>query len=168
MRAAWAATGQTGIILRGRGIAVDRVIADFIGGAAEELVNLEGRDRDVVFVEGQGSIAHPGYAGVTLGLLFGCMPDAMVLVHEAGRARYRRLDHALPPLRELIELYEALMRPWKASRVVALALNTAALADPDARRALDAAEGETGLPATDVVRFGCDRILRAIREALRR
>jgi len=168
MRAAWAATGQTGMILRERGIAVDRVVADFLGGAAEALVNLEGQGVEIVFVEGQGSITHPGYAGVTLGLMYGCMPDAMVLAHEPGRPRYKRLGHDLPELRDLIELYESLMRPWKPARVAALALNTVALSEPDARAAIEAAERATGLPATDVVRAGCARILPAIRDAVRR
>jgi uncharacterized NAD-dependent epimerase/dehydratase family protein len=158
-RASWAATGQTGMILRGRGISVDRVVADFIGGAAEELVNAEGHDVDVVFVEGQGAITHPGYAGVTLGMMYGVMPDAMVLVHEAGRARYKRLARPIPPLRDIVALYESLMRPWKRSRVAAVALNTSALDEVGARRAIEAAERETGLPATDAVRFGCDAIL---------
>ena len=168
MRAAWAATGQTGMILRERGVAVDRVVADFVGGAAEALVNLEGHGAEIVFVEGQGSITHPGYAGVTLGLMYGCMPDALVLVHEPGRPHYKRLGHDLPGLRDLIALYESLMRPWKPARVVALALNTAALSQPDARAAIEAAERGTGLPAADAVRDGCTRILPAIRDALRR
>lgn len=164
-RAAWAATGQTGIILRGRGIAVDRVVADFIGGAAQELVNAEGRDADVVFVEGQGSITHPGYAGVTLGLMYGAMPDAMVLVHDATRRKYKRLDAPLPSLQEAVALYESLMRPWKPARVAAVALNTSALSERDARRAVAAASEETGLPATDAVRFGCAGILPAVLRA---
>jgi uncharacterized NAD-dependent epimerase/dehydratase family protein len=165
LRAAWAATGQTGIILRGRGIAVDRAVADFIGGAAQELVNAEGRDADIVFVEGQGAITHPGYAGVTLGLLYGAMPDAMVLVHDASRRRYKRLQAAIPPLREVVSLYEALLRPWKPARVAAIALNTSSLSAGDARRAVDDAAAETGLPATDAVRFGCGTILPAVLHA---
>jgi uncharacterized NAD-dependent epimerase/dehydratase family protein len=163
---AWAATGQTGMILRGRGVAVDRAIADFVGGATEALVNLEGQGRAVVFVEGQGALMHPGYGAVTLGLLYGSMPDAMVLVHVPGRSHYKRLDVPLPPLGEIIAGYEAMLRPYKTSRVVAMALNTSALAEADARRALDAAARETGLPAGDVVRFGAGPVLGAVRRAL--
>lgn len=161
-RAEWAATGQTGIMLRGRGIAVDRVIADFVGGAAEILVNAEGRDAEVVFVEGQGSINHPGYAGVTLGLMLGAAPDAMVLAHAAGRATLKRLDVPIPPLRELVALYERLARTQKPARVAALVINTSGLDDAAARRVLSEAERETGLPATDPVRWGCDPVLDAL------
>jgi D-glutamate N-acetyltransferase len=166
LRAAWAATGQTGIILRGRGIAIDRVVSDFVGGAAEELVNVEGSGADVVFVEGQGAITHPGFAGVTLGLMYGAMPDALVLVHDMARARYKRLEHPLPPLTDLIDLYEDLMRPWKPARVAAIALNTASLSDSEARGTIADVADFTGLPATDVVRYGCDAILPAIRAAV--
>jgi len=165
--AAWAATGQTGMMLRGRGVAVDAVVADFIGGAAEALVDAEGVGADVVFVEGQGSIVHPGYAGVSLGLLYGVMPDAMVLVHDAARATMKRLDVPVPPLTQLIELHEALMTPHRPSRVVAIALNTSALDDAQARRVLSEAEAETGRPAADVIRTGCDRILDAVDVHLR-
>lgn len=162
LRSSWAATGQTGMILRGRGVPVDRVIADFVGGATEALVNLEGADRDVVFVEGQGALMHPGYGAVMLALLYGAMPDAMVLVHVAGRTRYKRFDVALPPLPEIIAGYETMMRPYKRSRVVAIALNTSALDDAEARRAIVDAAETTGLPAGDVVRFGTGRILSAL------
>lgn len=168
IRASWAATGQTGIMLRGRGIPVDAVVSDFIGGAAELLVDEEGRDADVVFVEGQGSIIHPGYAGVTLGLLYGVMPDCMVFAHEAGRDRMKRLDVDMPPLEQVIDLYERLMRPHKPSPVVGVTVNTSALGEAEARRALSDAEAATGRPATDVVRFGCERVLDAIEEYLGR
>lgn len=167
LRSNWAATGQTGMILRGRGVPVDRVVADFIGGATQELVNLEGAGCDVVFVEGQGALMHPGYGAVALGLLYGSMPDAMVLVHAAGRAHYKRFDVALPPLSGIIAGYETMMRPYKRSRVLAVALNTSALAEDDARRAVAMTEEETGLPVTDVVRFGAAPVLDALAHELR-
>lgn len=166
-RASWAATGQTGIMLRGRGIPIDAVVSDFIGGAAELLVDEEGRDADVVFVEGQGSIIHPGYAGVTLGLLYGVMPDCMVFAHEAGRDRMKRLDVAMPPLEEVIDLYERLMRPHKPSPVVGITVNTSALGEAEAKRVLSDTEAATGRPATDVVRFGCEKVLDAVEDYLR-
>ena len=167
VRSTWAATGQTGIMLRGRGVPVDRVISDFIGGAAQALVDEEGKDADVVFVEGQGSIAHPGYAAVTLGLLYGVMPDAMVLVHAAGRSHYKRFEPPIPPLPDVVHMYESLMQPYKPARVAALALNTSHLSEPEARRALLSARDATGLPADDVVRFGADTVWSAVRDALR-
>ncbi|HXV13612.1 MAG TPA: DUF1611 domain-containing protein, partial [Candidatus Krumholzibacteria bacterium] len=166
VRSSWAATGQTGILLRGRGVPVDRVVADFVGGATQALVDLEGRDVDLVVVEGQGSITHPGYAGVTLGILYGAMPDAMVLVHTAGRERYKRFDHTIPPLSEVVALYESLMRPYTGARVAAIALNTRRLPHDDARRALERASADTGLPAGDLVRFGAEPVWSAVRASI--
>jgi uncharacterized NAD-dependent epimerase/dehydratase family protein len=152
------------MMLRGRGICVDRVISDFVGGATEALVDYEGRDADVVFVEGQGAILHPGYAGVTLGMLYGAMPDHLVLAHTADREHFKRLEAPLPPLPELVDVYERLMRHHKPARVAAIALNTSSLDEADARRALDDVSNATGLPAADVIRFGCAPILDAVME----
>ncbi len=163
MRSAWAATGQTGIILRGRGVPVDRVISDFVGGATQALVNLEGSDSDVVFVEGQGALMHPGFAAVTLGIMYGAMPDAMVLAHVPGRTHYRRFDVAIPPLASVIGAYEDMMRPYKPAKVVAVALNTSALPEAEARRVVARVAHETGRVATDAVRFGAASILEALR-----
>lgn len=158
----WAATGQTGMMLRERGLAVDRVVADFIGGATEELINYEGRDRDLVLVEGQGSIVHPGYAGVTLGLLYGAMPDCMVLVHAPSREHIGDSDFPMPPLNDLIGLYEGVMKPLKESPVVAIAMNTAGFESEVARDIIAHTKRETGLPVGDPVRFGSSEILEAV------
>jgi len=166
LRAAWAATGQTGIMLRGRGVCVDRVIADFIGGAAEELVNFEGRGTDLVFVEGQGSLLHPGYGGVTLGLMFGVMPDCMVLAHHVGRERIRRYEVPMPPVSELIEYHETVMRPLKRSLVTAVALNTSDFETKKAKHIVAEMRQETGLAVTDPVRFGASEILDALLAAI--
>jgi uncharacterized NAD-dependent epimerase/dehydratase family protein len=162
VRAAWAATGQTGMMLRERGVAIDRVVADFIGGAAEALVNYEGRESDIVFVEGQGSLFHTGYAGVTLGLLFGVMPDAIVLAHAATRETSGDSDVPLPPLRDIIDIHEALMRPFKPCPVVAIAVNTAGLESSDARAIIERVSHETGLPAADPIRDGATDIVERI------
>lgn len=167
LRSAWAATGQTGIMLRGRGVAVDRVISDFVGGAAEELVNVEGEGNDLVWVEGQGSIVHPGYAGVTLGLMYGAMPDVLVLAHTADREHFKRLEHlALPSVRDLIRLHEQLMEPFKPAAVAAVAVNTSMLDETAARAFLDELSAETGRVADDVIRFGGDAVLDAVVAAL--
>ena len=108
----------------------------------------------------------PGYAGVTLGLLYGVMPDAMVLAHTAGRERYKRFQHAIPPLPEVVALYESLMRPYKRARVAAIALNTSAFATDEAHRELARASEATGLPAGDVVRFGAEPVWSAVRSAI--
>jgi uncharacterized NAD-dependent epimerase/dehydratase family protein len=162
LRAAWAATGQTGIMLRERGVCVDRVIADFVGGVAEELVNYEGRDHDLLFVEGQGSLLHPGYAGVTLGLMYGVMPDCMVLVHAASRVTIGDSPVVVPPLGQLVTLHEATMAPFKKSPVVAIALNTAGLENDAARDIIEKASKETRLPVSDPIRFGSRQILDAV------
>ncbi|UCH82748.1 MAG: DUF1611 domain-containing protein [Candidatus Latescibacterota bacterium] len=162
MSAAWAATGQTGIMLRGRGVCVDRVIADFIGGAAEELVNFEGREKDVVFVEGQGALLHPGYAGVTLGLMFGVMPDCMILAHDVARDRIRRYEVPMPGIADMIALHESVMEPLKKVPVVAVALNTAELTPEAATRSVSDLSRQTGLPVSDSVRFGASELLDAV------
>jgi uncharacterized NAD-dependent epimerase/dehydratase family protein len=167
IRSAWAATGQTGIMLRGRGVAVDRVIADFIGGATEALVDVEAEGADLVWVEGQGAIVHPGYAGVTLGIMYGAMPDALVLAHTADREHFKRLGSLpLPPIPQLIRLHEELMRPFKPARVAAIAVNTSCLDERAARAYLEELSSETGRVADDVIRFGSAAVIDAVVDAL--
>ena len=161
-------TGQTGIAIAGWGIAVDAVVADFVSGAAEQLV-VEGRRRggELLWVEGQGSLVHPCYSGVTLGLYHGAVPHALVLCHRAGASEIEGSPgHPIPPLRELVELYQRMALPRRPSRVVALALNTVGMGDGTARRAIEAASDETGLPAADPVREGADGLLDAVLAAL--
>jgi uncharacterized NAD-dependent epimerase/dehydratase family protein len=160
--AAFVATGQTGILLAGRGLAVDRVVSDFVAGAAEALVLDAAREHDWVIVEGQGSIVHPGYAGVTLGLLLGALPSAMVLCHQPRRTEIRHGGVPIPPLSDLVRRYEDALAPIRPGKVVALALNTFDLDDAAAQRAVDASARATGLPATDVVRFGAAKIVDAL------
>ena len=164
LRSQFVPTGQTGIVIAGWGIAVDAVVADFLAGAAERLV-VEGAARggEVLFVEGQGSLVHPAYAGVTLGLLHGAAPHALVLCHLAGATEVEGFPgHPLPPLRELVELYERSSLAARRARVAAVAVNTRDLGDEDARAAVDDVERETGLPADDPVRFGAGRLLDAV------
>jgi D-glutamate N-acetyltransferase len=157
-------TGQTGIAIAGWGIAVDAVVSDFLAGAAERLV-LEGHDRggELLVVEGQGSLVHPAYSGVTLGLIHGSAPHVFVLCHKAGAEEIEGYPgHPLPSLLELIELHERIALPLRPARVACLALNTAHLDEDEARSAIAAAAGETGLPADDPVRFGAGSLLEAI------
>ena len=126
-RVAFAPTGQTGILIEGWGIAVDAVIADFIAGAAERLV-LEGAERagpdGIALVEGQGSLIHPAYSGVTLGLLHGTLPDAMILCHEATRQHIPGdgvYDFVrMPPLAEAVRMNEAALEPLRPARVIGI------------------------------------------------
>ncbi|MGH7152179.1 MAG: DUF1611 domain-containing protein [Planctomycetota bacterium] len=161
--ATWAATGQTGIFLRGKGIAVDRVVSDFVAGAAERLI-LEAADgAAVVIVEGQGSLQHPAYSGVTLGLLHGSLPHAMVLCHKPPRKTIRNYPEVpLPPLSRVVEIYERAASWVRPAKVAALSLATYDLSDREARAAVARAQRDTGLPATDPVRFGVEPILDAV------
>jgi uncharacterized NAD-dependent epimerase/dehydratase family protein len=160
-------TGQTGIAISGWGIAVDAVVADFVAGAGERLV-IEGASRgDLLWVEGQGSLVHPYYSGVTLGLYHGVMPHLLVLCHKAGDTHIEELpEHPIPPLAELVELYEGVALPVRPAAVACVALNTMNLDEEGARRVIAAAEAETGLPADDPVRFGSARLVDAVLERL--
>jgi uncharacterized NAD-dependent epimerase/dehydratase family protein len=157
-------TGQTGIAIAGWGISIDAVVADFLAGAAERLV-VEGVQRGgaLLLVEGQGSLLHPAYSGVTLGLIHGSAPHAFVLCHLAGQ---RFVDEnprfPMPPLAEVVGLHERIALRARPARVACIALNTRDLDEQAARAAIAAAEDETGLPADDPVRFGAGRLLDSI------
>jgi uncharacterized NAD-dependent epimerase/dehydratase family protein len=159
-------TGQTGIAIAGWGIAVDEVVSDFVAGATERLV-LEGAERcgagALLWIEGQGSINHPAYSGVTLGLLHGSAPHALVLVHEPGRTHLDMPDGPpIPPLPELIDDYQRMAGYVRPADVVAVSLKTNRLSEQDARSAIAATQRETGLPADDPVRFGSGKLLDAV------
>ena len=158
--AAFVPTGQTGIMIDGWGVAVDRVIADFLQGTVEWLIE-EGEGRgDWVIVEGQGALDHPAYSSVTLGLIHGATPHAMVMVHKPGMADhdFEHVPEARFPIAALpgfIRLHEDLAAVVAPSRVVAIALNTSLIHDEaEARRIIEATAAETGLPCDDPVRFG--------------
>lgn len=158
------ATGQTGMLISGGGVAVDAVPADFVAGAIEAEV-LARRDAEVLVIEGQGSLAHPQFSAVTLGLLHGCAPDALLLCLDATRTRYRSCDGVPPPIETLIELYERMASLIHPARFLGVALRTAGLDDAAARRALADAQARTGLPVADVIRFGCGPLAAAVRAA---
>jgi len=159
--AAMAPTGQTGIMVEGWGTPIDRVVSDFVAGAAEDLVVRGAADHDLLVVEGQGSIVHPAYSAVTCGILHGTMPDRLVLCHAAGRdAVHGYEDYALPPVESYVDLYESLAAPVNEARVAAGSLNTAALdGDAAAREAVDAYADAVGAPATDPVRFDAAEVV---------
>jgi uncharacterized NAD-dependent epimerase/dehydratase family protein len=167
LRTRFVATGQTGIMIEGWGIAVDAVVADFVAGAAERLVLQGSADTDIVLVEGQGSINHPGYSAVTLGLLHGSCPDALILCHQSTReyiGDYRPASWLkIPPLSEYIRLYETMGSAVHPTKVIGISLNTYDMTEEAARRACEAATRETGLPATDPVRFDSAPLVDAVR-----
>jgi len=163
-------TGQTGIAIAGWGISVDAVVADYIAGASERLV-VEGSARggELLLVEGQGSISHPAYSGVTLGLIHGSAPHAFVLCHLAGSTEVEGYPGVpLLSLPELVELHERISLTSRRAVVACIALNTRHLDDDAARAAIEQAAEETGLVADDPVRFGAARLLDAVLARLHR
>ena len=165
------ATGQTGILLSGAGIAVDAVVGDFIAGATERLVVDAAPGADVILVEGQGSLIHPGYSAVSLGLIHGACPAAMILCHQASRTMVGEYHGSsawlpIPPLSRLIRLHEQAAALVHPSRVIGVALMTYDLPEAAAREAVRRAAEETGLPATDPVRFGPAPLVEAVARAV--
>lgn len=164
LKSTFRATGQTGIMIAGEGIPIDAVVADFIAGAAEVLSPDNDPDHwDVI--EGQGSLFHPGYSGVSLGLLHGSQPDGFVVCHDPRRRTVSGWDHfALPSLQECIDTHVLMGRRTNpAIRCVGVTVNTSRLADDERRSYLDALAGETGLPCCDPVRDGCGAIVEYLR-----
>lgn len=166
LKSAFVATGQTGIMISGNGLPVDRIISDFVAGMVEEMVLDFTTTNDWVFVEGQGALNHPGYSPVTLGLIHGSMPDVMIFCHKAGSTTIEGYDNCpLPSLARMIQFNEdtvSWVRPERPCKVVGLALMTHHLNDQEARKAVKRAKDETGLPATDVVRFGAGVLMDAL------
>jgi uncharacterized NAD-dependent epimerase/dehydratase family protein len=163
IRTNFAATGQTGILVEGRGIGVDAVIADFIAGAAERLVLECAEGADLVLVEGQGSIIHPSYSGVTYGLLHGSLPHAQILCAQPSRTAINRCEWVkIPPLIDFVRLCEAVAAPLRVAPVIGISLNTYDLDEDTALRTIEKVRSETGLPATDTVRFDAEPLVDAI------
>ena len=156
-------TGQTGIMIEGWGIAVDRTISDFTAGAVERMVRREG-DRDLLFVEGQGALGHPAYSAVTAGIVHGAMPDAMVLCHEAGREVVHGYESfALPSPAEYVDHYERFAAPVAPATIAAGMLNTSHLDDESARAAIEDYTAAIDAPATDPIRHDAADVLEALR-----
>ncbi len=153
------ATGQTGVFISGRGAAIDAVVADFISGAVEWIAPAAAPSHwDVV--EGQGSLFHPSFAGVSLGLLHGAQPDAFVICHEPTRSKMRGVEHPLPTISEVIEATIAMGKLTNPGiRPVGIAINTEHLSDADARSVCESAARLHALPASDPVRFGVGPIV---------
>ena len=160
LKADFRATGQTGILIAGEGVAVDAVVADFISGGAERISPAR-YDGGWDIIEGQGSLFHPSYAGVSLGLLHGSQPDALVLCHEPGRPHMRGVPgHPVPGLKETLERnLEAARLTNPAVIPVGVAFNTSAFSDEEAARLCAEAAAELHLPCQDPVRMGVDRIV---------
>ena len=153
--ATFRATGQTGILIAGGGMPIDAVVSDFVAGAAE-LLSPAAAPTHLDVIEGQGSLFHPAYAGVSLGLLHGSQPDMFVVCHDPGRTHILGYPHSrLPPIEDVIAHTVALGRVTNpAIRCVGVALNTARLGAAAAQAEIDAVAQRLGLPAADVMRGG--------------
>ena len=163
--AGFVSTSQDGILITGRGVAVDRMISDFAGGMVEQLVLSNDRGHDILVIEGQNSILSPCYSGTAMSLVHGSCPDAMILCHNPRRTLLRHTDAPVPPLATYIDLYERVLAPIHPGKVVGIALNTLEMSDAEAAEAIAAAGKETGLPVADVIREGvegCKRLALAV------
>lgn len=160
--AAFVATGQTGILVAGSGCPVDRVISDFVSGAAEKLV-LANQHHDVIVVEGQGSLFHPRYSCVTLGLLHGLMPDGLILCYEMGRQWVHNMESVrLPELEKVVEFYEMAANVMHPCRVIGVAVNGQRFPDDTVAAECERVSRQLGLPACDVIRQGPERLVEAV------
>jgi uncharacterized NAD-dependent epimerase/dehydratase family protein len=168
MRSRFLATGQTGIVIAGEGVALDAVRVDFAAGAVETMILQYGYDHEILFIEGQGSLLHPA-STAPLALLRGAMPTHLILVHRAGQSSLRRCPWVpIPSLRRVITLHEAVSAASGSlprAHVVGIALNCAHLSDEESSCAVEEIARETGLPTTDVIRFGADILVDAIVKA---
>jgi uncharacterized NAD-dependent epimerase/dehydratase family protein len=164
LKSTFRATGQTGIMIAGEGIPIDAVVADFISGAAE-LLSPDNDPDHWDIIEGQGSLFHPGYSGVSLGLLHGSQPDGFVVCHDPLRKTVSGWEHyALPSLQECIDTHVLMGRRTNPGiRCVGITVNTSALAPAERQRCLDDLAAATGLPCCDPVRDGCAAIVQHIR-----
>ncbi|MFZ4665216.1 MAG: DUF1611 domain-containing protein [Prochlorotrichaceae cyanobacterium] len=165
LRSRFLATGQAGIMISGDGIPLDAVRVDFAAGAVEQWVLRYGTEQDYLFVEGQGSLLNPA-STATLPLLRGSQPTHLILVHQASRTHIHHCPHiAIPPLAAVVALYETIARAggaYPVTPVSGIALNTRGLTEQAAREQIKAIETETGLPCTDVVRYGASLLLDAL------
>jgi uncharacterized NAD-dependent epimerase/dehydratase family protein len=160
--AKFVATGQTGIMIEGDGCPVDAVVVDFINGAVEKQV-LANQHHEIILVEGQGSIIHPRYSAVTLGLLHGCLPHALIMCYEMGRSTVYGMDHVkLPSLAKFKELYELNANTQGPCQVIGFGINGRRFSDAEVEEERRRVEAEFGLPACDVLRHGTDPLVEAI------
>lgn len=160
--AKFVATGQTGIMVEGDGVPIDCVVSDFLSGAIEKQIVAHQDSHEFLVFEGQGSITHPRYSAVTLGLLHGCLPDGMILCYEVGRTHVHGLEHVpLKPLAELRDVYENLANLRHPSRVIGVAMNSRRVDDEQAAAERERVRQELGLPVCDVIRHGPDELVQA-------
>lgn len=156
------ATGQTGIMVSGDGLPLDCVVADFVSGSAEKLI-LENQQHDYLVIEGQGSLVHPSYSGVTLSLLHGCLPHGLVLCYEIGREKVTGIEHmqipALAKIKEMNEMMASIVHPCP---VIAISINSSKVSAEEAEEHRERLRREFGLPVCDIFRHGTDELVDAV------
>lgn len=162
-KTAFIGTGQTSIYLFNKGIAVDQVISDYVAGAIEAEIEKYADKNDYIFVEGQGALTHQGYSGVTMGLMHGSMPDAMLMVHGLQR-EYDDYENKIPDLKKLIKFHEECINFFKPSKVIAIGINSFGLTEEETIKKMKEIEDYTGLPADDVIRFGPQKLCAAVKK----
>ncbi|MGB7344645.1 MAG: DUF1611 domain-containing protein [Pirellulaceae bacterium] len=155
------ATGQTGIMISGEGVPIDCVVADFVNGAAEQLAQ-KNEDHDFLLIEGQGSISHPAFSAVTIGLLHGIAPDGLVYCYEAGRKQVKGLDAIdIPPMKDQMAACLAMANLRHPCKFIGVAINTRTLSSDEATAEIARAEAMFGLPVCDVYRTGAEKLVDA-------
>ena len=162
IKAKFIATGQTGIMISGEGVPIDALRGDFMAGAVEEeIIKAANEKYEVAFVEGQGSILHPAWSGVTLALLHGSLPHKLILCHKTDRAYIKNTSVKISSLDNFIKLYEDLSLPIRKAKIVGISLNTMGLSDDKAKSIISETERETGLPTDDPVRYSAEKLLKS-------
>lgn len=158
------ATGQTGIMVEGDGLPIDCIVADFVAGAAEKMI-LQNQHHQIVVVEGQGSLVHPSYSGVTLGLLHGSQPQALLLCYEMGRERVTGIESMpIPPLAEIKKMNELMANVMCHSEVIGIGVNSRRVTPEQFEQERARREAEFSLPVCDVYRDGPARLVDAVIE----
>jgi uncharacterized NAD-dependent epimerase/dehydratase family protein len=156
------ATGQTGIMIEGDGCPIDAVVADFVNGSAERLV-LKNQHHKFLLIEGQGTLVHPMYSSVTLGLLHGLAPQGLIFCYEPGHTKLRHLKNfPIPPLRDMLRLYETMANLMHPCKVIGLGINSRNATAQEAAYERARVQEELGLPACDVIRDGPEPLMDAV------
>jgi len=158
-------TGQTGILLSGKGVPIDAVKADFMAGEIENIIDKVPDDTELIIVEGQGALTNQYYAGVTLGLLHGAMPDYMLMTHDPARD-LDVTDYPMVSMRPVMDMHLDLMKNFKESKFIGINLLTFKLSDEEAKKEIDKVKDEYALATTDLVRYGSNKLIETIEDLL--
>ncbi len=154
-------TGQTGILLSGSGVPIDAVKADFMAGEIEFLIQNTPKDTELVIIEGQGALTNQFYAGVTLGLMHGAMPDYMLMTHDPSRD-LDVTDFPMVSMQHVMDLHLDLMKVFRESKFIGINLLTFAFDEKKALDVIQKSENEFNIPTTDLIRFGDKGLIDAI------